>query len=127
MEFFAPEEMTRLANPGVVSVQILSPHNSKSERVTITQVTVQPGSGQPRHSHPTSEQIWMALEGTATLLLAEGTTKPIIKGDAVRFTEGDVHGVENSGTAPFVYLAVTSPPLNFDHAYAERAKGRDTV
>jgi hypothetical protein len=38
----------------------------------------------------------------------------------VRFADGDVHGLENSGTLPFEYLSVTSPPINFDYAYANR-------
>jgi len=118
MEFFTTDDMKRLTNPGVVSVQVLSPHNSQSGRVTITQVTVEPGCGQPRHSHKSAEQIWVALEGSATLLLADGATRPIAKGEAVRFAEGDIHGVENTGASPFVYMSVTSPPINFDYAYA---------
>jgi quercetin dioxygenase-like cupin family protein len=118
IEFFTPADMKRLANPGVVSLQIISPHHSSSKRVTITHVTVDPGHGQPRHSHAGSEQIWIALEGSATLLLADGATKEITKGDAARFAEGDIHGVQNTTGAPFVYMAVTAPPINFDYAYA---------
>ena len=125
MEFFKPDDFRRLANPGVVSLQVVSPHNSTSSRVTITKVTVEPSGVQPRHSHRTSEQIWIALEGSATLLLAEGATKPITTGDAVRFADGDVHGLENTGATPFVYLSVTSPPINFDYAYADVSDKRE--
>jgi hypothetical protein len=29
-----------------------------------------------------------------------------------------VHGFQNTGTVPFEYLSVTSPPINFRAAYA---------
>ena len=120
MEFLTEADFKRLSNPGVVSLQLLSPHNSPSARVTITRVTVQPGAGQPPHTHRTSEQVWLALEGTATLLLADGATRVLAAGDIVRFADGDVHGVENTGSQPFGYLSVTSPPINFDYAYKQK-------
>jgi quercetin dioxygenase-like cupin family protein len=120
MEHLRPEQFVTLANPGVTSLQLLSPHNSKSVRVTITKVVVEPGAIQPRHSHALSEQIWYALSGTGILLLANSECRPICAGDIVRFADGDVHGLENNGTVPFEYLSVTSPPINFDYAYANR-------
>ena len=75
MEFFTESDFTPLRNPGVTSMQIVSPHNSESSRVTITRVTMDPGSRQPRHNHQTSEQIWVALEGDATLLLGDGARR----------------------------------------------------
>jgi quercetin dioxygenase-like cupin family protein len=121
MEFLTDEQFKTLSNPGVVSLQLLSPHNSASARVTITRVTVEPGAVQPPHQHGTSEQIWLALSGEGTLLLAEGKTAPIKEGHVVRFADGDLHGFQNSGSAPFVYLSVTSPPIDFSYAYGRRA------
>ncbi len=117
MEFIHQLDVLRLSNPGVVSEQLLSPHNSTSARVTITRVTVDKGALQPRHTHESSEQIWIALVGTATLLLEEEETKSFQQGQIVRFEENDVHGLENTGAEPFVYLSVTAPPINFDFAY----------
>ena len=76
------------------------------------------GATTPRHAHAHSEQIWVALRGNARLLLAGSAVESFGEGDVVRFSEGDVHGLENSGTESFVYLAVTSPPINFRSAYA---------
>jgi quercetin dioxygenase-like cupin family protein len=121
MEFLTEGDFKRLSNPGVVSLQLVSPHNSQSARVTITRVTVQPGAGQPRHKHDGSEQIWLALEGAATLLLGEGATWALKAGEVARFADGDIHGVDNTGSEPFVYLAVTSPPINFDYAYRHKS------
>jgi mannose-6-phosphate isomerase-like protein (cupin superfamily) len=44
-------------------------------------------------------------------LLLEGAT-------TMSFSGGDVHGFENTGRVDFVYLSVTSPPVNFRAAYA---------
>ena len=119
MEFIPGNEVKVLANSGVESQQLLFPENSASTRVTITKVTVAPGAASPRHRHETSEQVWVAIAGVGTLLLGEGQTHSFQAGDVVRFAEGDVHGFENTGSMPFVYFAVTSPPINFRQAYAQ--------
>ena len=118
MELIRRTDIPRFANSGVVSEQLLFPENSKSERVTITRVTVAPGARNPPHVHPSSEQVWVALSGRASLLLADAATASFEEGDVVRFAEGDVHGLENGGSEDFVYLSVTSPPLNFRAAYS---------
>lgn len=119
MEFFSSGQFRTLSNPGVDSVQLLSPHNSSAARITITQVTVQPGAGQPRHAHPASEQTWVAVSGSGMLLLADGATRNFTAGEVARFAAGDVHGFENTGTAPFVYMSMTTPPLDFAYAYRD--------
>ncbi len=120
MEHLRSEQFVTLANPGVTSLQLLSPHNSESARVTLTKVVVAPNATQPRHSHATSEQIWFVLSGAGNLLLANGERRQICAGDVVRFAEGEIHGLDNDGPLPFEYLSVTSPPINFDYAYANK-------
>lgn len=67
-----------------------------------------PGASQPRHTHEASEQIWYALEGVGTLLLAGDEGRPFAAGDVVRFEDGDVHGLRNMGPDEFAYLSVTA-------------------
>ena len=117
MEFLKAADFKLLSNPGVLSQQLLSPHNSASERITITRVTLEPGAVQPTHAHPKSEQVWVALQGTGTLLLAEGQSAEFKQGEVVRFADGDLHGLRNSSSESFVYLSVTSPPIDFAYAY----------
>ena len=119
MEFIPGSKIKAFSNSGVESQQLLFPENSSSSRVTITRVTIAPGAGSPRHRHETSEQVLVALSGSGTLLLGGGESRPIEAGDVVRFADGDIHGVENTGAFPFIYLAVTSPPINFRQAYAQ--------
>lgn len=68
-------------NPGVVSRRLLNPKNSQSQRMTLTEVHLEPGACQPRHSHQTSEQVWYALAGQGTLLLGEGKALPFSAGE----------------------------------------------
>jgi quercetin dioxygenase-like cupin family protein len=119
MEFIAAKDVPAFSNSGVQSHQLLFPENSSSSRVTLTRVEFEPGAISPRHRHATSEQVWVALEGQGTLLLADDARRPFSVGDVVRFEDGDIHGFENTGSARFVYLSVTSPPLNFRAAYAK--------
>ena len=73
----------------------------------------------PLHNHTSSEQVWVALEGEGTLLLAGGETVPFRAGDVARFSEGEMHGFTNTGEVPFVYISVTSPPINFRGVYSK--------
>ena len=122
MELIRRTEIASFANNGVISEQLLFPENSQSQRVTITRVTIAPGGRNPPHSHAASEQVWVALRGSGVLLLGGATTAPFAEGDVVRFVEGDIHGLENTGSVEFVYFSVTSPPLNFRGAYAAQWK-----
>ena len=120
MEFIKAEDIKEMANPGVVSRQLLNPDNSSSERVTITEVHVEVGVSQPRHKHESSEQIWYALKGNGKLILADDRTMEFKAGDVVRFADKDIHGLENDGETEFVYLSVTSPPIHFGYAYGKK-------
>lgn len=117
LEFIPASGIKTLANQGVESEQLVFPENSESERITVTRVTVQPDAVQPRHTHPTSEQIWIALEGNSLLLLADDAAKAFAAGDVARFADNDVHGLQNNSGDVFRYMSVTSPPVNFRNAY----------
>ena len=54
MEFISSNYVIELSNPGVVSRQLLNPENSSSKRVTITEVHLEVGACQPRHTHEAS-------------------------------------------------------------------------
>ena len=110
-----------LSNPGIQSRQLLSSSNSPNAQVTITHVTMEPGSLSRRHLHEHSEQTWIVELGEGILLLAHERTEPLRAGDIIHTPAGDVHGVENTGSVPLVYLAVTTPPQDFSDAYDRRS------
>jgi quercetin dioxygenase-like cupin family protein len=113
-------DFTTLQNSGVRSVQIVWPNNAPEARVTITRVSMEPGATSPRHMHAVSEQIWLIGRGGALLLMHDGQTEGLSAGDVVRTPAGTTHGVANTGSEPFVYLAVTTPPQDFTPAYKVR-------
>jgi quercetin dioxygenase-like cupin family protein len=118
MELIRSETMAAFSRAGVTSRQLLFPENSRSERVTVTRVVLEPGAQNRPHRHPASEQIWIALRGRGELLLEHGERRPFAEGDVVRFEDGELHGLDNTGASAFEYVSVTSPPLNFRAAYA---------
>lgn len=120
MEFINQENIKVLSNPSVISRQLINPKNSKSERVTITEVHLEIGAIQPRHKHDSSEQIWYAIQGSGKLLLADEKEMVFKVGDVVRFADNDIHGLLNDGDTEFVYISVTSPPIDFGYAYKSR-------
>lgn len=122
MEFISKKDIVYYKNSGVVSKQLLNPNNSDSEKVTVTQVHLEPDAVQGRHTHEFSEQIWYALKGSGKLLLANDEEQTFEAGDVVRFEKGDVHGLHNSSDEEFVYISVTSPPIDFSYAYKEKSK-----
>ncbi len=75
MEYISKESIVVLKSDFQDSYQLLWNENSSSKRVTITKVYVHPGKTNNRHSHDTSEQIWVALSGTGVLLLENEKTK----------------------------------------------------
>lgn len=117
MELIRSSDIQVFSNSGIESRQLLFPENSLSQRVTITQVSVPSGRTNPAHRHNASEQVWIALQGSGNLILEDGEVVEFAEGDVVRFEEGDRHGFFNSGTQTFIYMSVTSPPLNFRTAY----------
>ena len=124
MELIRAARILELSNSGVTSRQLLFPENSSSTRLTITRVTVEPGARNPPHRHPKSEQVWIALRGHGDLHLEGGRIEPFNEGDVVRFEDNDLHGFENTGSADFEYLSVTSPPVNFRAAYERDWSGK---
>lgn len=106
-----------LAKTGIQSQQLIWSNNSPEAQVTITHVTMVPGAVSKRHAHAHAEQIWIVEQGEGLLLLANDRSERLHQGDIIRTPAGEVHGVENTGSGPLIYLAVTTPPQNFAKAY----------
>jgi quercetin dioxygenase-like cupin family protein len=117
MELVRAKEASSLTCGPVTSRQLIFSGNSRSERVTLTRVTVLPGGENARHTHDRAEQVWHVLAGTATLLLSQGLTQRIGVGDTVRFADGEEHGAVNDGTESFEYISVTCPSVDFRSNY----------
>jgi quercetin dioxygenase-like cupin family protein len=119
VEIIGAAETTVLARAGVSSQQVVWPGNLPEAQVTVTRVTVAPGAEQPRHAHANAnaEQVWIVEQGRAELLLADDSSRPLGAGCVVRTPAGETHGLRNTGSEPFIYLAITTPPVDFRPAY----------
>jgi len=126
IEVLTDKDFTTLTNPGVQSTQILWPGNSPAAQITITRVVVEPGASQARHSHAAAEQVWIVEQGEALLLMNAGASRPIRAGDVLRTPPGETHGIANEGKAPFVYMSITTPPVDFRTAYSKLEASRQT-
>src|SRR5258705_4786316 len=102
MNIIRRSQIQVLRNSGVESEQLLFPETAPESQVTITRVTIPAGATSPRHRHASSEQVWVAVEGQGTLLLDGDQTDDLRAGDVVRFAAGEVHGISNATSAPFV-------------------------
>jgi quercetin dioxygenase-like cupin family protein len=122
MDFIKKEDIVTLDSDFQVSHQLLWNENSNSKRITITKVHVYPEKTNQRHKHESSEQIWIALQGRGTLLLNDDKTLEINEGDVVRFADGETHGITNNSDEEFIYISITSPPINFRYAYKGEKK-----
>ena len=124
MEMIRRDEVLTLANRGVRSEQLLSPENSRSTRVTVTRVTVSPGGHAGRGTRMrTPSRFGWRCAGMPGSCWKGPQWRHSARATSSRFSAGDVHGLENSGAGDFVYLAVTSPPINFRPAYAAEVTG----
>ena len=54
------------------------------------------------------------------MLLADDEEMIFTAGDVVRFADNDIHGLLNDGDTEFVYISVTSPPIDFGYAYEKK-------
>jgi mannose-6-phosphate isomerase-like protein (cupin superfamily) len=53
------------------------------------------------------------------LLLADDRSRPVEASEVARTLAGETHGLRNSGSEPFVYVAITTPPVDFRGAYED--------
>jgi len=80
-----------------------------AEHVAINHYTVEPGdrvSG--LHAHGDQEEVFLVLEGTATIETLEGDVE-LESGEAIRFAPGEYQSVTNDATRELVVLAIGAP------------------
>jgi quercetin dioxygenase-like cupin family protein len=75
---------------------------------------LEPGQKVVNHSHSTSDDIWICMEGTGTFYPGFGEAVEITKGDIIFSERGQQHGMVNTGNERFVFVGVAGPmPMDF--------------
>jgi mannose-6-phosphate isomerase-like protein (cupin superfamily) len=87
-----------------------------SRNLVATWVEVPPGASQKSHSHADSEQIYVVVRGSGTMIVA-GARERVGEGDLVLIPPATDHGIENDGAENLVYVSATSPPVSMQELY----------
>jgi mannose-6-phosphate isomerase-like protein (cupin superfamily) len=98
---------------GQVSHLLLAEGQFGSRNLAVTWVEGAPGSQQPVHAHPDSEQAYVIVRGSGRMLLAD-EEREVGPGTLVFIPPGTPHAIRNNGEEPLVYVSATSPPFPAD-------------
>jgi mannose-6-phosphate isomerase-like protein (cupin superfamily) len=81
----------------------------RDERLSIAKTTMRPGSAAERHYHSESEEIYLVLSGSATMVVDDKRFS-IAAGDVVAIQPREVHQVMTGKSEGIEFLAITVPP-----------------
>ena len=80
---------------------------------------VHPGQEIAAHIHPHGQDTWTVLSGMADYFQGNGIVRALREGEIAVARPGQVHGARNTGTEPFVLVAVVAS-ANAGFVLAER-------
>jgi mannose-6-phosphate isomerase-like protein (cupin superfamily) len=110
---------------GQVSQLLLAPGQFGSRNLAVTWVKAAPGSQQPLHAHPRSEQIYVIVSGRGRIIVA-GEEQEVTEGTLVFIQPGAEHAIRNPGPDELVYVSATAPPFEMptgEFAYERPGNG----
>src|SRR5262245_53401203 len=70
-------------------------------------ITIAPGDAQEVHMHPATDHAWFIVSGTGEVTMEDGKREQVEPGYFLVHPRITVHGVRNTGTDDFVYIAVS--------------------
>ena len=91
----------------------------------MTWVECAPGSQQPLHAHPESEQVYVIVSGEGTMLV-ESEQRSVRAGDTIFIPPGSEHAIRNDSGSELVFASAASPPFDEptgEFAYRRPAEG----
>jgi len=106
-------ELTGETFPGYVLRRALDPERGGSATFRMSYVTIEPGIGTPRHVHNHSDEAWYIVSGVG-VFHAGGHTTAIRPHDLLFAQQGVIHQLVNTGGQILTYVAITSPPCDFE-------------
>src|SRR5690349_20902468 len=95
---------------GFASRRLVSKANGGDGSVSVTHASIAPGGTSGLHSHETSVQIYVGLDGVLTVGDGE-TERELTPLASVVFEIGTPHFVENRSDRPATALVITAPEL----------------
>lgn len=93
-------------------------HLAKTERLSVIEERVPPGSAEVMHYHERSEQFFYVLQGTATLEV-DGTDNRLSPGEGLHVPPGKPHKLSNREETDLTFIVVSTPPSHGDRIRVE--------
>lgn len=109
-----PEESLSALGSAVTIKRVINPELVSSTSLSINALRLPAGFGLPVHVHYKSEEAWVVLEGKG-IIRVDGEDHLFEAGDILYVPAGMSHQVVCRGTTVLRYLAITSPPIDFEH------------
>lgn len=105
----------RRATAGLVSHVLLQGGDVSTSALTVTWVEVAPGARQALHAYA-PEQVYVVARGTGRMGV-DGEERVVVPGELVLVSGGAMHGIENRGSEPAVYVSAATPAFRVTDFY----------
>ena len=93
--------------------ELIHPETGGSERMSLAEATVLPGSATILHVHRASEEIYHIIRGSGFMTLG-GEAFEVGEGDSILILPGVPHRIENTGEESLKILCCCSPPYSHE-------------
>ena len=101
------------ADDRAVARELVSPRNSRAQRVSIADIIIPVGVTVKPHYHREIEEIYHIVGGSGVMLL-NGQEQAVSKGDTVVVLPNERHGIRNDAEVELRMLVTCTPPWTPD-------------
>lgn len=109
------EKAPKRTRKGLVSYILLQKDSVQDTGLAVTWVEVAPGARQERHHH-IPQQIYVVIQGEG--LMHIGDERQELKRGSLAFIPSQaMHGIDNTGDEPLVYVSASSPAFDLEALY----------
>lgn len=112
-------DLNRIPTPGGNESAAVATPSHGASTISIVRQRVQPGGGNPAHTHDQEEAL-VLLSGNVTLTVG-GEGVELAAGDTAIVPASTPHQVSNTGSAPAEWLLVALGGVRFFHTSGEEA------
>lgn len=92
-------------------------HLLKSDRLSVIQECMPPGTAEQRHYHERAQQVFYILEGRATFEI-DGQINTMERGQSVHIPPGTPHRIQNNEITDLRFLVISEPKAHGDRLSA---------
>jgi len=101
------------ADDHAVARQIVSPSNSRAQKLSIADIIVPPGVEIRKHRHAVIEEIYHVVAGKGNMWI-NGATREVGAGDTIVILPNEVHAISNVSAEELRLIVTCVPPWTPD-------------